>query len=122
MHSAMSRAAMAIARPTCGGAQVAQCLGLPTQAAVLGWGAQHSGRKGEARLQICSMGTLIFVPRLFIASEFRVVPQTSAHFEAFIHYARVDDLSGWHQEGVLPARGGVWISSITHSLLYSGVP
>lgn len=47
LHSAMSRAAMAIARPTCGVVQGAQHLGLPAQAAC--WGGSHSTVEGKER-------------------------------------------------------------------------
>ena len=73
LHSAMSRAAMAIARPTCRESNLAQCLGLPTQEAVsihgccigLGCTAHWKGRRG--RPHICSMTMSTVVLRLFTA-------------------------------------------------------
>ena len=55
LHSAMSRAAMAIARPTCGESGLAQCLGLPTPGScfhswVLCWLGEHSPVEGKERL------------------------------------------------------------------------
>lgn len=72
LHSAMSRAAMAIARPTCGG--VVWLSVLVFQPRLLCWGGVHSTEEGEARPQICSMGAPIFVPRLFIDSALRAAP------------------------------------------------
>lgn len=73
LHSAMSRAAMAMARPTCGESGLAQCLGLPTQEAVsihgccvgLGCTAQWKGRRGWPH--ICSTTLSTVVLRLFTA-------------------------------------------------------
>jgi hypothetical protein len=86
LHSAMSRAAMAIARPTCGESSLIQHLGPLIKAAILGCGTQPSRREEGARPKICSVGTLTSVPRLFISSRLIAVPYLTVHFGAFIHY------------------------------------
>lgn len=74
LHSAMSRAAMAIARPTCGEVSLSWLSAWVFQprCCVLGCGAQYNGRK--ARPQGCLVGTLTFVPGLFITGRFRAIP------------------------------------------------
>lgn len=63
----MSRAAMAMARPTCGRSPVWLSVppALPTQGAVLAWGAQHR-REGEAGPHMGSVCLPAFVLRLFV--------------------------------------------------------